>query len=245
IILAALATPFGLEGPFLWLFSLGAQPLFDLTYAIEAWPAANILLGAYDQRAFLCFVLAAFLLLFLQRWWRCLGVLPVGLGLFFISLTVRPDMLISHDGRHLAMIDPKSLTIYTRRPNDFIFEKWGDYWGVPMDQVTVIPLLEKDPPASLCKDALCLIPYQQGRVAMPLSAEALVAACARVDINLLITPYTAPEDCQVKTIVDRASLAKTGAQLIWFSPHRVLTDYDVRGPQPWNGYGREAMAASP
>lgn len=245
IILAALATPFGLEGPFLWAFSLGAQPLFDLTYAIESWPAANILLGAYRQAAFFCFVGAAFAFLFLRGWWRCLSALPVGLGLLLISLTVRPDMLISHDGRHLAIIHPKSLTIYTRRPSDFIFEKWADYWGVPMDQVTVVKLLEKDPPASLCKDALCLIPYQQGWAAMPLRASALAAACARVDINLLITPYTAPEGCQAKTIVDRSSLAKTGAQLIWFSPYRVLTDYDVRGPQPWNGYGRDTRPSSP
>ena len=250
IILAALATPFGLEGPFLWLFSLGSQPLFDLTYAIESWPAANILLGAYDQWAFFCFVLAAFLFLFLRGWRQLFGLLPVGLGLLLMSLTVRADMLISHDGRHLVMIHPKSLTIYTRRPSDFIFEKWADYWGVPMDQVTVVKLLEKDPPADLCANNLCLIPYKLGHVAaMPLSASALAAGCARSDIDLLITPYTAPEACRAKTIVDRASLAKTGAQLIWFAPYRVLTDYDVRGPQPWNAFEKQPknqpMASSP
>jgi hypothetical protein len=103
--------------------------------------------------------------------------------------------------------------------------------------VTVVKLLEKDPPADLCANNLCLIPYKPGHVAaMPLSASALAAGCARSDIDFLVTPYTAPAACQAKTVVDRASLAKTGAQLIWFAPYRVLTDYDVRGPQPWNAF---------
>jgi hypothetical protein len=115
-----------------------------------------------------------------------------------------------------------------------------------MDRVTVVKLLEKDPPADLCANNLCLIPYKPGHLAaMPLSASALAAGCARSDIDFLVTPYTAPAACQVKTVVDRVSLAKTGAQLIWFAPYRVLTDYDVRGPQPWNGYGRDPRASSP
>ncbi len=246
IILSALATPFGLEGPFLWLFSLGAQPLFDLTYAIESWPAANILLGAYDKRAFFGFVVAGFLFLFLRGWWRLFTLLPIALAAFFISTMVRADLLISHDGRHLVKIAPHALTIYTRRPNDFMFEKWADYWGVIMDDVTIIPLMEKDAPADLCSDKLCLIEYSPGHLAaMPLSAAALTAGCARTDLDFLITPYTAPEGCKAKTVLDRSVFNQRGAHLIWLNPYRVLTDYDVRGPRPWNHYGKEATPSSP
>jgi hypothetical protein len=159
---------------------------------------------------------------------------------------VRADLLISHDGRHLVKIAPKALTIYTRRPNNFMFEKWADYWGVGMDQVTIIPLLEKDAPPALCPGKLCLIEYTPGRwAAMPLSAAALEAGCARADLDFLITPYMAPADCKAKTVLDRRVFANKGAHLIWLNPYRVLTDYDVRGPQPWNAFGKEATASSP
>ena len=236
IVLSALATPFHGQEPILWVFSIGANALFDFCYWIQDLPYSNILLGSYQKSAFICFLMASIIFLFANHWWRLLMIPLILVGALIIHNNKYPDILISHDGNHLALLN-NNLTIYTRKENNFTFSKWADYYGYTADQIRTIIINDRENVPDICQNRLCLIHLKNNyTIAMPLSQSALQSVCIRTDINLLITPFTAPLICNAKKVVDRLSLKQTGSQVIWLSPYRNITDYDIRGKKPWNNY---------
>jgi competence protein ComEC len=135
-VISAIVMPFGLIAVLLMPFGLDAIPFaimgkgIDWMIALSAWVASwqgEILTGRIPYAAFLLIGLGGGLACLLRTRLRHAGTLLVGLG---IAIAVwpggndRPEILVSEDGRLVAILDGETVAANRARPPDFIYAQW-------------------------------------------------------------------------------------------------------------------------
>jgi competence protein ComEC len=135
--------------------------------------------------------------------WGGIGFVIAGL-LFGLS-NVRPDVIVSRDGRAIAVRGADGLlTIAGLGASDFVVRQWlladGDL-RKPDD-----PLVRRN---GFCDPTGCVVRLASGqRVALALRTRALIEDCRKAD--LVVTPLAKPNNCRTNTI-DGIMLRQTGA----------------------------------
>jgi competence protein ComEC len=203
----------------------GIRLVLGLAHVVSGWPAARVMVPAMPAWG-----LAAWLLglcwVCLWTWrWRWWGALPMVLALGAPFLVVRPDILLSSDGRAVAVRDGAMLRIGPRPGADMPAE--SDWW-----QALALPLapLRQADGRIVCRDDSCWM--DGGRVRLRLSAAAS-ADCAGV--ALLVTLVPLDSGCPAARTLDGLTVWQSGAQAVFLrrdGPH-VVSDRAVRGTRPW------------
>ncbi len=125
-LLAMLAMPLNLHGPFLLAMGWG----LDRVIAIAEW--VNGLGGALDTgampRGFLLLFLVGFMLLVLLRTrLRLVGLVPMAIAFALPAFSQgdrSPLLLVSEDGALVAIVTGDTAALSKRRPPSFIFDQW-------------------------------------------------------------------------------------------------------------------------
>ncbi len=166
-------------------------------------------------------------------------------------LTPTPGLLVTGDGRHVALrTDSGGLALLRDRVGDYTADMLAENSGADDDL-----LLLSDQPNARCNRDLCIAERRAGgrtwrilatRSAYLVPAGDLIAACGTVDI--VVSERRLPAGCRPRWLkLDRATLAQTGGAAVSLSTGRVVTVRQPGDAHPWllANQPRPALAARP
>lgn len=237
--LALLFDMAGLGAPFWWAAGQGLSLLVGLAHAVAAAPGAVALMPAIPPAAFGLFVAG---LLWIGLWrtrWRWWGAAPAAIGAAWALVTPPPDLLVTGDGRHLALRTPTGeLAILRPRAGDYVRDLLAELSGSEPDFVEIAAAK-----GGACSDALCRYELRRGDRSWQILAttsrdfvrwEEMIAACAAADI--VVSDRNLPAGCRPRWLkADRAFLAEHGGLAFTLGSNaRLTTVRDQVGARPWS-----------
>jgi competence protein ComEC len=169
---------------------------------------------------------------------RLLGLLPLAVGAVAAASSPSPDLLVTGDGRHLAVIDGDGTPRLLRdRTGDFIrsiFAEAAGFDGEPAE-------LAARPHSACSKDACVALLRSGGRewrllaTRSPQRIDWIVLTRACADADIAVSDRWLPKGCVPRWLkLDRATLARTGGVAIYLGAEpRVETVAGRVGAHPW------------
>jgi len=207
-----------------------ARYVAALPYAVMAMPAIS---GAL-------FVSTMLGLLWLMLWrgrLRWPGAVVVLIGAVLMAMTPAPDILVTADGRHIAVRTGRDYALLRDRAGDYMRDTLAESAGFDgaFDALAGLP-------AADCSIDVCAITVEgQGggrarllatRTNVRLPWRELVAACAASDI--VVSDRRLPRGCAPLWLkLDRQMLAANGGALILLRDRRLITGRDPQDRHPW------------
>ncbi len=242
--LALLFDAVGLGAPFWWLTGAMLKLLLGLARATAAAPGAVAMLPTMPPAAFALMIGGGLWLLLWRTRLRRWGLVPVAAGALWAASTPPPDLIVTGDGRHLALRGPSGeMAILRGRAGDYVRGMLGETSGTDAE----MPAIESMPGAR-CNADLCAVEIRKDGGLWRLLAtrsrhyvdiEPMKRACAEADI--VVSDRRLPRTCVPRWLkADRALLARTGGLTLTLGePPRIATVAERVGRHPW------AMAAHP
>jgi competence protein ComEC len=228
----------GLGAPFWWLAGKALTLLLWLAHAAATAPGAVALLPAMPPAAYALMIAGGLWICLWRTRWRLLGLLPVAGGALWALATPAPDLLITGDGRHMALrIGAGELALLRPRAGDYVRDLLAEASGVEPDFVDMDFASN-----AACSLDLCIADLDRGgrrwRIAATRSDHLIawpemIRTCAEADI--LISDRRVPKACRPRWLrIDRDLLARTGGLAVTLSGRpRVATVADRIGAHPW------------
>lgn len=239
-LLALLLDIVGLGGPVWWVVGKGLALILAIAHAIAEVRAATLLTPAIPGWAFCLVVAGTYWLLIWRSRARWLGVVALVFGLAGYALAPVPDLLVSGDGRHVALRGGDGAVALLRpRAGDYIRSQIAEMAGSEAEGVTAL----EDLRGAQCSRDFCALALEGGRSGAPFTLlvarsdlkvpwAALVASCRSADI--VIASRRLPRACQPRWLkLDRPELTRAGAAAITIEPRRMVRARNPRDRHPW------------
>jgi len=223
----------------LWaLCGLGIEALLKLAHAVGTASGAVAMLPSMPGWTFGLIVAGGLWLCLWSTRLRLLGLAPAMIGAISACVAPAPDLLVTGDGRHLAVVrDGHAPLLLRDRAGEFVrtvLAEAAAYDGEPE------PLGAG--PFSNCSADACVAQLSRGGREWHLLATrshqridwvALTGACAKADI--VVADRRLPDGCAPRWLkLDRAQLQKTGGVAVYLgSGGRVDTVAAHVGAHPW------------
>ena len=236
LVLALVADAIGLGGLVWPLVGWSMAWLIRLAETAAGLPGAVVRLPAMPMAAYALIVAGGLWLTLWRtrlRWWGA-GVAALGLVL---ALAARPpDLLVSGDGRHAAvLLEDGRLAFLRPRTGDFLRQMWGNAVASDGDAAFA------DMPGMACSADACISDIHRAgrkwRLLATLSRDyvdraSFEPACAAADI--VVSDRRMPPWCRPRWLkLDRTALGQTGALAIWLRSGQIETVHDNIGDHPW------------
>ena len=233
----------GLGAPLWWMAGQALDGLLWLAHAAAGAHGAVATLASLPSWAFGMMVLGG---LWLGLWTtrpRLLGLVPFVIGAAAAVSSSTPDLLVTGDGKHLAIVASDGTPMMLRdRSGDFMRSLMSEASGFDEEP----GLLATAPFGSCTRDACVAIIQREGREYRVLATRsatridwsALVKSCAEVDIA--VSDRWLPRACSPRWLkLDRRTLELTGGVSVYLAstPH-VETVSERLGAHPWAGTKR-------
>jgi competence protein ComEC len=232
-IVALLLLPFGLEAWPLRLMGGGVELVLWTARSVAAWP------GAAESATPLPgwgLAIAACGLLWLCLWQarhRLLGVLLVLLGLGSMALTSPPDLLVSADGRVIALRTAAGLHVeQTGGASAFTREAFarsaGEAATRPLPRDGSVEGIVCTPERCIWRGLLLLRPQRR-------DDRPIVPDDACLAFTLIVSAAPLRNRCAELPSIDRFSVWRDGPHAAWLGPRAavVLSDRAHRGRRRW------------
>jgi competence protein ComEC len=239
--LEALALLFDLAGlgaPFWWLAGQALSLLLRLAHAAAGAPGAVALLPAMPAAAFAAMAAGGLWLCLWRTRWRRWGLVPVAIGALWALVTPAPDLIVTGDGRHLALRTAGGeLALLRPRAGDYVRDTLAEASGAEPEFHDLESL-----PTAACSADLCAAYVDRGgrrwrilatRTRHFVAWDEMVRACAGADI--VVADRLLPRACTPRWLrADRALLRRTGGLSIALGPEpHVATVAELVGRHPW------------
>jgi competence protein ComEC len=235
----------------LWLLcGMAIDGLLRLADAVAAAKGAVAMLPSMPGWAFGLLVGGGLWLCLWSTRVRLLGLAPLLLGAAGAAMSPRPDLLITGDGRHLAVIDRQGTPLLLReRAGDYVRSVLSEVAGFDGDPGDLAARAGSD-----CSRDACVARIAKGGAEWQVLATrspkridwaALTRACARADI--VVSDRWLPRGCTPRWLkLDRQALARTGGVAIYLEPVPLVATVAERvGAHPWAAAaGETAIRAS-
>jgi competence protein ComEC len=227
----------GLGRPIWWLCNLAISALLDLAHTVSSASGAVALMPSMPPWAFGAMVTGGVWLCLWTRRWRLLGLAPIAFGAIAAATAPTPDLLITGDGKHLAMIEGGTPLILRDRAGDYVRSLLAEASGY-----------DGDPPDlasrrfSACSVDACVARIARGghewrllatRSATSIDWGPFTRACAAADI--VVSDRRLPRGCTPRWLkLDRSTLEQTGGLALYLEPTpRIDSVADRTGQHPW------------
>jgi competence protein ComEC len=212
--------------------------MLDLAHRVGSAEGAVAMLPTMPRLAFAAMVIGGLWLCLWAsriRWW---GILPFAAGAIGAAFTPAPDLLVTGDGQHLALVRDDGVPVLLRsRSGDFVRDLMSEASAFDGDPKA----LEEQHFARCSRDA-CIADFVEGKHAWRLLAirsrdridwVTLTKACA--DADIVVAARWLPRGCTPRWLkLDRAALARSGGVAIYLSDQpRMTTVADQLGGHPW------------
>ena len=245
-LIAMLLLPFGLEAWPLAAMGMGIEFLLAVAGEIAAWQGAVIPIRAMPLWGLAAATLGGLWLCLWERPWRLLGLAGPLLGAASIALASPPDLLVSGDGKLLALRARDGALVFSSLRRD---RYRRDIWLRRSGSMTA-RAWEPDgqaEPGLRCDALGCIFEFAPGRrLGLALTGEALEEDCRAVEVLVSLEPLRGLDCPTPSLVIDRFDLWRNGAHAVWLSGRasRVTTVRAQRGERPWVRRP-EASAGSP
>lgn len=237
-IIALLFDSVGLGQPFWWVAGQGVSAISGLAHWVSNAPGAVLALPSMPRWAFGATVIGGLWLAIVIGKTRFLGLIPLGAGMLAMALAPRPDMLVTGDGRHVAVVD-RSGELVLLRPGA------GDY---ALSMLAENAALRSEPkaidawPDARCSPDICSFSIESEtrkwsilatRSQYLVPSMELAAACKRADI--VISERYLPWSCKPRWFkADREFLEQHGGLAIYLDGPHVDSVAGHNAHQPWS-----------
>lgn len=236
----------GLGGPFWWLAGQGILAILGIAHYVSALPGAVSMLPAMPFWAYAAMIAGALIIGLLQSKIRLIGLFPFAAGFAAMLLSPRPDLLITGDGKHLAVVEADgNVALLRAKAGDYIRDMLLENAGT-----TAEPMEIEKWPGAKCSADICIIEIQRDgkswrvmatRTPYPIPSMEMAAACKRVDI--VVSDRWLPSSCGPRWVkADRNMLEQSGGLAIYLAEQRLVSVNDDNAHTPWVQAAREAKA---
>jgi len=250
--LEALALVFdviGLGHPFWWMAGQGIAAILTLAHYVSGLPGAVTMLPAMPIWAFGTFIMGALIFGLLTSHVRYCGVVLCALGIIAMVMAPRPDILVTGDGKHLALVSADGdVALLRGRAGEFVRGMISEKAGSDAEATRI-----EDWPGAQCTADNCVVTLKgesrnwtllATRTRNPIPSMEMAAACKRVDI--VVSDRWLPKSCRPKLIkADRRLLEQTGGLAFYLDTQSVVTANENSGHLPWVQAAHAARAAQP
>ena len=233
---ALLLDAVGLGAPLWWLADLALRLLLGLAHAVADAPGSSVALPSMPAAAFGAMVAGGLWLALWRTRVRRLGALPLAIGACWAALTPAPDLLVTGDGRHLAVRIDGQLALLRDRAGDYTRTMLAENGGIDGE-----PALLADQAAARCTPDACAVDIPAGgrswrllatRSGYSVAWPALVAACRSADI--VVSERRLPRGCVPRWLrLDAATLRRTGGVAVTLADGQVRTVLTPGDRHPW------------
>ncbi|MBA3677814.1 MAG: ComEC/Rec2 family competence protein [Sphingosinicella sp.] len=236
--LALLLDLVGLGAPFWWLTEQSLSLLLRLAHVTAAAPGAVALLPSMPRGAFALMVLGGIWTCLWRTRWRVGGLVAVAIGAAWAISIPTPDLIISGDGRHLAVrTRDGGFALLRGRAGDYIRDTLSEASGYEGELLAI-----EDLPAAACSADLCATDIvREGRKWRLLATRSiryvdfgpLAKACAEADI--VVSERRLPRTCVPRWLkADRDFLSRSGGLSIVLGREPSVISVAGRvGDHPW------------
>ncbi|MBV8907593.1 MAG: ComEC/Rec2 family competence protein, partial [Sphingomonas sp.] len=227
----------GMGKPLWILCGAAIDGLLRLAHWVASAKGAVALLPAMPTCAFAAMVAGGLWLCLWTTRARFLGLLPIFVGAAGAALSPSPDLLVTGDGRHLAVIQDGLPLILRDRAGDYVRSLLAEASGFDGD-----PDVLDGQAFSDCSRDACVAILRKGEAQWRLLAtrsgtridwRSITPACASADI--VVSDRWLPRGCNPRWLkLDRDALARTGGVAIYVGDKpRIDTVADRVGAHPW------------
>jgi competence protein ComEC len=184
--LALLLDTLSLGAPSWWLAGQALQLLLGLAHRVAEAPGAVATMPTMRSAAFALIVAGGLWLALWHSRWRRWGLVPIAIGAIWALATPAPDLLVTGDGRHLALRTPQGMAILRDRAGDYVRDMLGESAG---EEDELAPLASLS--GAACSADLCTANIGRGGRTWRLLATRsprlvpwrdMIRACAEADI---------------------------------------------------------------
>ena len=222
----------------MWLLCGGAiDGLLGLAHHVAAAKGAVALLPAMPGWAYGLIIVGGLWLCLWNTRVRLLGVVPALVGAVGAATAPAPQLLVTGDGKHLAVVDHGTPLILRERAGDYVrslFAEASGYDGDPRDLGTT--------PYSACSRDACVALLRKGsgewrllatRTPTLIDWALFTRACASADI--LVSDRRLPRGCIPRWLkLDRSALQRSGGIAVYLGRRpRLDTVAERVGAHPW------------
>jgi competence protein ComEC len=228
----------GLGAPLWFLAGAAIDLLLLLAHSVAGARGAVATLASMPPWAFGLMLAGGIWLCLWTSRARLLGLVPFAVGAVGSTLSSAPDLMITGDGRHLAVVNRAGVPLLLReRSGDYIRDLFSEASGFDDDPKALVEARNSD-----CSRDSCVALVERGGRRWRLLAtkssthidwRPLVGACARADI--VVSDRWLPRGCNPRWLkLDRKTLERTGGVSIYLSGEpRVETVAERIGRHPW------------
>jgi len=227
----------GLGAPAWWLCGRAIGLLLWISTKVGTASGAVTMLPSMPQWAFAAMVAGGIWLCLWQSRVRLLGLLPFVIGAVGAALTPTPDLLVTGDGMHLAVVSGGRPVILRDRTGDFVQQLLAESAAYDGD-----PAFLSDAAFADCSTDSCIADVRRDgrswrvfatRSSYRLPWQDVVDACEQSDIA--VSDRRLPAGCTPKWLkLDAPALRRTGGVAIYLGRKpRVETVTVQLGQHPW------------
>ncbi len=236
----------GLGAPFWWVADQALRALIALAHMVADAPGAVAMLPSFPRWGFALAIAGGLWLLLWQTRWRRAGAVPLLIGMAALIFQPRPDMLITGDGKHIAVAVPGGgYALLRDRAGDYIRDTMAEAAGVdaPMSALADLDHVE-------CNRDFCRWSQGEGSARRTILASRgrdriegadMAAACGAADV--VISDRWLPRECVGRWLtIDRDSLSETGGLALYLgetaeavAAQRAGDEHPWRLPQQLSG----------
>ncbi|WP_379550548.1 ComEC/Rec2 family competence protein [Qipengyuania sp. DGS5-3] len=237
VAIALLLDQIGLGAPVWWLVGLSLDGLLGLAHFTSSQPGAVKLLPELSIATLLLFIAGGLWLALWNGKVRLFALAPISIAMLLVFLTPTPDVLITRDGRHVAITgEGDKLLVLRDSESSYARDNLLELAGVDGD---VIPLDQW--PGAQCSREFCVLTLTRaGRDWTLLLARnqdlvperRLAAACDQSDI--VIADRWLPRSCQPRWLkADKRFLEREGGLSLFLSEPRYRSVGTSQGEHGW------------
>ena len=228
----------GIGEPLWWATGKALELLLWLAHSVANASGAVATLAAMPSWAFSAMVFGWLWLCLWTTRLRLFGAVPFFIGAIGAVTSSTPDVLITGDGKHVAVLAPDGRPLLLRdRSGDFMLSLMSEASGLDDE-----PGFLSDSPTGSCSRDACISVIRKGNREWRLLATRsfqridwapLVRACREADI--VVSERWLPRGCNPRWLkLDRKALEATGGVSVYLGERpRVTTVAGRLGSHPW------------
>lgn len=227
----------GLGAPFWWLTAKAIALLLAVAHGVAASPMAVMLAPAVPGGLFAVILVGGLWCLLWRSRWRWLGLGPVAIGLAGIALLAPPDIVVTGDGRHVAVLTPAgTMALLREGAGEYVRDVLSESAGYDGTLEAIATMKQ-----ARCSTDLCAVTLPRDgrdwhllvtRNAMLVDRPILERDCAAADI--VISDRGLPWWCRPRWMkIDRRLLSRTGGLSIGLESGKVHTVHRPGDAHPW------------